>query len=133
MAANVLAHQAAKEVGAEEVLFLRDGFYLEGSHTNLFAVIQGRLVTPPLDHRILAGITRRWLIEWANQAGLDVEERPLTEQAVREEAKELFIAGTTSDVTPIIRLDNTQVGDGVPGAMTQRCQEALKGFMYRDK
>ena len=55
---SVLAVQQAKEKGAEEAIFVREGVVTEGTHTNVLAVFNGRLQTHPLGHFILPGVTR---------------------------------------------------------------------------
>jgi D-alanine transaminase len=121
---NVLAQQAAVEAGAEEaLLYLPDGTLTEGSHTNLFGVIGGKLVTRPTSNNILPGITRSLVLKLAASAGVAVEERNLQRDRLAE-VPELFISGTTSEVMPIVTVDGQQLGDGRPGPVTRRIQEA---------
>ncbi len=122
--ANVLAVQDAKEAGCLEALFyLPDGTLTEGTHTNLFGVKGGRLVTAPKTNEILPGITRGFLVGLARQAGVAVEESRLRRDRLGEVA-ELFVSGTTSEIMPVVRVDGADVGDGRPGPVTRRLQEA---------
>mgnify|MGYP001247023770 FL=1 len=123
--ANVLANQAAKEAGAFEALFVRDGIVLEGSHSNLFAVYDGALVTYPACNYILAGITRRQVIDLAEQLGIPVVEAPVPLDRVFA-AAELFLSGTTTEILPVTRVDGRDIGDGRPGPITQRVQRAFR-------
>lgn len=122
---NVLAKQAAVAAGAVEAVLIRDdGVVTEGSHSNVFAVVDGVLRTHPNSNRILPGITRDVLMGLAAEQGIAVREEALR-AADLARVDELFICGTTTDVTPIIRLDGQPVADGRPGAVTRALYRAL--------
>ena len=122
---NCLANQAAHEAAAAEAIFVRDGVALEGTHTNLFAVFRGVVRTAPLTNYILAGVTRAVVLELCADAGYEVEEAPiLLDDAYR--ANEIFIAGTTAEVTPVTDLDGRAVGTGRPGEISLRLLELLR-------
>lgn len=125
---NALAKQQAVAAGADEAIFVRDGVVLEGAHTNLFAVLDGELRTAPTTNYILPGVTRDVVLELAHEAGLRVREYPLLSGELPA-ASELFVTSTTSDVLPVVRVDGRPVGDGAPGAVTQRLYEALAARM----
>lgn len=121
---NVFAAQAAKEGGVYEAILVdADGLVSEGSHTNVFAVIDGTLRTMPSSERILPGITRAAVLRLAKELGLPIEERGFT-LAELAGASELMLTGTTTEVTPVTRLDGKNVGDGEPGPMTRQLQVA---------
>jgi D-alanine transaminase len=121
---NVLANQQAKQHGAFEALFVRDGVVIEGSHSNLFAVIDGELVTYPASNYILAGITRALVLELARSLDIRVREAAILLDEL-DAAEELFLSGTTTEVMPIATVDNRPVGDGAPGPITRRLREAF--------
>ena len=123
--ANVLANQAAKDAGAFEALFVRDGIVLEGSHSNLFAVYDGSLLTYPACNYILAGITRRRVIDLAEQLDIGVVEAPVPLERLFA-AAELFLSGTTTEILPVTRVDGRDIGNGRPGPITQRVQRAFR-------
>jgi D-alanine transaminase len=124
---SVLANQAAKEAGAFEALFVRNGVVTEGSHTNVFAVTaEGRLVTHVADHHILAGVTRAVVLELARDGGLAVDEAPLP-LADLLACSELFVTGTSTEILPVTTLDRRAVGNGRPGPITRRLREAYLG------
>jgi len=122
---NVLANQRAHAKGAFEGLFIRDGIVLEGSHSNLFAVYDGELVTYPLCNLILGGITRAVVFELAEELGIPAREGLIPESRLFD-ADELFLAGTTTEVMPIVTVDGTTIADGKPGPVTKKLQEALR-------
>jgi len=125
----VLARQAAAEAGAYEAIFLRDGMMTEGATTNAFAVIGGVLRTYPLSNYILPGITRKVLVQLAVNLNLSIVEEPVSHTELAA-AEELFVCGTTTDVTPIVELDGRPVGNGKPGTITKTLQDALAARMY---
>jgi len=116
---NVLAKQAAREVGAYEAWFVdENGAVTEGASTNAWIVTaDGRLVTRQADEAILHGVTRATLIALIDREGLRLEERPFTlEEAFH--AAEAFFSSATNIATPVIAIDDRAVGDGKPGAIT---------------
>src|SRR5262249_49505400 len=89
--ANVLAMEEAVEEGCKEALFyLTDGTLTEGTHTNLFGVRGGKLVTAPRSNEILPGITRGFIVGLAKQARVAVDEHKLHRERLGEVA-ELFV------------------------------------------
>ncbi|MBI5119706.1 MAG: D-amino-acid transaminase [Rhodospirillales bacterium] len=118
---NILAKQAAKDMGAYEAWLLDDkGYVTEGSSTNAWIVTdKGEIVTRPLGAPILAGVTRRAILALAKEAGLKPVERPF-KPAEALKAKEAFLTSATSWALPITRIDGKPVGDGKPGPMTLR-------------
>lgn len=121
---NVLANQAAHAADAFEALFIRDGVLIEGSHSNLFGVLDDTLVTYPSSNYILTGITRNLVIELAREIGVPVAEAPIYWDR-RVDIQELFLSGTTTEVMPVTRLDGEPVGTGRPGTITKRLQQAF--------
>jgi D-alanine transaminase len=122
--ANVLAMQAAKEAGAVEALFyLPDGTLTEGTHTSFFGVLDGAVLTAPNSNAILPGITRGLVLRLAAEAGIPVREHVLKRSDLGH-VSELFLTGTTSEVLPVVHIDGQPVGDGRPGPVTRRLQEA---------
>lgn len=122
---NVLAQQAAVDAGVEDALFVNDGVALEGSHNNVFAVLDGVATTHPATHRILHGVAREYVIELAHAQGIGVEERPVLLEEMRG-ADEIFFTGTTTEVRPTVRLDGEPVGNGKVGPIAKALYEAFK-------
>ena len=122
---NVLACQQAKERGATEAVFIRDGFITEGSHTNLCAVFDGRLVTHPANNLILGGITRKVVLDLCIQLGIPFTESPILEKEMKN-ADEVMVLGTTYEILPVVRVDDWKVGDGKPGPITRELQHAYR-------
>jgi D-alanine transaminase len=121
---NVLASQTAKERGAFEAMLIRDGIVTEGTKTNFFGVVDGSLRTHPADSRILPGITRSVLHDLAREVGIDLDETPIRSDEIPR-LSELFLTGTTTDVMPVVMLDEGPVGKGKPGELTRKLQRVL--------
>lgn len=120
--ASVLGRQEAARRGVDEAFWLDEqGHLLEGCTTNCFAVINGKLVTHPLDHQVLDGITRAMLLRLARQHGLPVEERAwrLSEAGLSE----CLMTSTTNAVVPVCRMDGEPVAHGLPGPVTTKLRQ----------
>jgi len=120
--ANCMANQRAYEAGAYEAIFVRDGVVLEGTHTNVFAVIDGVVRTAPLTNYLLAGVTRGIILDLCRTQGIIFREATISEAEFRR-AEEIFVTGTTTEVLPIVRLDGRPVAMGDVGVVTQRLQQ----------
>lgn len=120
---NVLANQLAHENGAFEALFVRDGVIIEGSHSNMFAVLDDTLITYPASNYILPGITRAFILDLARELGIPAAEAPLYAERL-DDVTEMFLSGTTTEIMPIRMLDGRPVGQGGRGPITARLQQA---------
>lgn len=121
----VLAKEKAHEQGCYEAILHRDQTITEGSSSNVFGIKAGVLYTHPVNNLILNGITRHVLLQCCEEIGLKVVEHPMTcEQAL--EMDELLLTSTTSEVTPIIQVNDTQIANGEPGEWTRKLQEAFE-------
>ncbi len=116
---NVLLRQQAIETGAAEAILIRDGMAMEGSASNIFAVVDGVLVTPPKGPFILPGITRDLVLELARAHGVACEERMLKETELGT-ASELMLSSSTKELLPITRLNGQPVAGGKPGPVHAR-------------
>lgn len=124
--ANVLAGQAAKEAGCDEaLLYLPDGTLTEGTRTSVFGVLDGQLLTMPASHAILPGITRALVLRLAERANVPVRNQSLVRDDLPR-VSELFLTGTGSEVLGIVRVDGQTIGDGRPGPITRRLEEAYR-------
>lgn len=122
---SVLAKEEAKAAGYAEAMLHRDGVVTEGSSTNMFGVKGGVVYTHPVTNLILEGITRQVVLALCAELNIPVVEKAFTvEEAYQMD--ETFYTSTTVEVMPIIRIDDTLIGDGKPGAFTQTLQAAFK-------
>jgi branched-chain amino acid aminotransferase len=126
---SVLAIGEAKRRGAFEAVMLdhRD-LVTEGSSSNVFVVVGGALLTPPLEAGILEGVTRTVVMKVALAAGIPVLEVPLTERALVS-AHEVFITSSIREIVPIVRVDDRVIGDGRPGPTTARVRALFADYV----
>lgn len=125
--ANILLRQEALDQDCAEAILLRNGYVTEGAASNLFAVIEGELVTPPKNNEILPGITRDVIIELAQANGIGCREDVIALEALQE-ASELWVTSSTREIVPVVELDGKPVGDGKPGALWQRMDQLLQAY-----
>ena len=118
-----MAKMIAKRAGADDAWLVEYGQVTEGSSNNAYIVTRnGTLVTRQLGNEILAGITRKAVLELARTSDLKIEERAFTVQEATD-AAEAFITSATTFVMPVVSIDGQPVGDGRPGPVTRRLRE----------
>lgn len=127
---NILAlHQAHEEGADDAILCNAEGQVAEGSTSNLFLVIDGRVHTPSLESGLLAGITRDLVIRLLDTTlGLQVVERAVLADDLAR-ADELFLTSSIRGVMPVTRLDGVALGDGTAGPVTRRVIDAYEAFL----
>jgi D-alanine transaminase len=130
---NTLSFQEACENGLKECIFIRNGLITEGSHSNIFFVIDNILFTHPESNHILSGITRKNILRIAQESGIKIREEALQENRIRL-IQEAFITNTSAEITPVTELGGNTIGEGVPGPVTKSIRtkfdneiKALKG------
>jgi D-alanine transaminase len=112
--ANVLLRQQAVDAGCVESILFKDGYLTEGAASNVFAVIDGVLMTPPKSPAILPGITRDVILEIAEKNQLPHREQAISKDEMRN-ASEIWITSSTREIIPIVEWDGLKVGEGKPG------------------
>jgi len=118
---SMLALKEALDTGYDEALLLdAEGYVMEGSGENIFIVRDGVLYTPDLTSA-LDGITRRTVIQLAEESDLKVVEKRITRDEVYI-ADEAFFTGTAAEVTPIREVDGRAIGSGTRGPITEMLQ-----------
>jgi branched-chain amino acid aminotransferase len=125
---NILAVREAQARGCDEPLLLnQEGYLAEGASTNLFVVVEGTFLTPPLSAGILPGITRAVVLELLDGLGLPSHEKPLQLDTLLG-ADEAFMTSTTREVVPVRQVDDSLIGDGRPGPYTCRLMDAFHAY-----
>ncbi|WP_282693607.1 aminodeoxychorismate lyase [Streptomyces sp. CC208A] len=126
-AENVVALARARERGASEALFANTvGQLCEGTGSNVFVVLDGRIHTPPVSSGCLAGITRALAVEWTGAAETDL---PLE---VLESAEEIFLTSTLRDVQAVHRVDGRELA-GAPGPVTAKAMRIFEERAAADR
>ncbi|ATO50881.1 D-amino-acid transaminase [Brevibacillus laterosporus] len=119
------AKQQAVEQRVDEAILHRSGTITEATSANLFAVKDGKIYTHPATNLILHGITRQTVIQLAKNLDLPVLEEAFSVNFAQM-SDELFITGTTSEITPLVELQGAPVGDGKVGSIVRLLQKAFE-------
>lgn len=115
----MLARQRAVAAGAQDAIFVRDGFVTEATAANVFAVLGGEAVTPPLSNYLLAGVTRAALLDLYRADGVPHGERLLTPDDLYR-ADEVFLTSTNGELRPVVEIDGRTIGSGRVGSTFER-------------
>jgi branched-subunit amino acid aminotransferase/4-amino-4-deoxychorismate lyase len=127
----VLGKTRAAERRAFEGLYVeQDGMISEGTTSNVFAVRDGRLLTPPLEAGCLPGVTRQVILHIAAEEGLTYDTMALQASTLHE-LDEVFLTASTLEVMPVVRVDRQRVATGKPGTITRLLQERYHAFVKR--
>jgi len=122
---NVLARQKAANAGAQEAILYRPGgTVMEGTRTNVFAVIDGIVRTHPESRLILSGITRMIALELLEKLGIPVSEEPFQVEDL-EKASEVWTTSTGMEIVPVANIDGRAVSESVPGPI---CRSLIEEF-----
>ena len=128
---NILAKMEATALGAyDAVLLNHQGEVTEGTTSNVFVALGGRLLTPASDCGILAGITRNVVLRLARELEIPTEETRLT-AADLPIADECFLTNTTVEVLPVTQVDGQSIGEGRPGEITRRLHASFRDSLDR--
>ena len=117
---SILAKIEANSANADEAICLnKEGFVCEGVAENIFAVVNGSIITPPTSTGALRGITRSVVIEIAQKLGYIVAKKEITPSDLFL-ADEVFFTGTAAEVVPVREINKRRIGDGNPGPVTRK-------------
>jgi D-alanine transaminase len=119
----VIAKEAACAAGADDAWLVEDGLITEQTSANAHIIdARGVLVSHPVDHGVLPGVTRICVMEIAREMGLAVEERPFTPEELFA-AREAFCSAAGSLVLPVVEVDGRPIGNGGPGTLTAEIRQ----------
>ncbi len=125
----IRALKMAAQRGASDALFVNEQDHvLEGTRSNFFVFRGDTLITPR--EGVLIGITRNVVLTLAQQAGFAIEERPILVSELTE-IDEAFITGSSREITPVIQIDDVQIGSGKPGARTWELEKRFIELVER--
>lgn len=117
--ASSLMNQKAKDEGANDMIFIRDGFITEATFANAFIVDQqGKVITRNSDNFILCGITRNRMMKIAKDNGIEVEERKFNLDELLA-AKEIFLTSSSLILRPVTKVNGKIIGDGQVGKISR--------------
>jgi D-alanine transaminase len=124
LTANILAAQQAREKGAAEALFVRDGCIMEASKSSFLTVSRGTVIAPPLTNYILGSVSRQVVETLCRENRIPFSAEPIYQEHL-ESADELMLAGTTLEVTPVVAVAGLERTWPV-GPITRRLQEGFR-------
>ncbi|WP_281196114.1 branched-chain amino acid transaminase [Halorubrum sp. F4] len=123
---SMLAGEEARRNGYVEAIVLnKEGNVAEGPGENVFMVNDGEIYTTGQAQSILEGITRDTVITLAEERGYTVHDEAVISRGQLYTADELFFTGSAAEVTPIRSVDDTEIGSGTRGPVTEELQEAF--------
>ena len=122
--ASVMLGMQLKADAHYETIMLDQDYVTEGSSSNVFIVRNNCLLTPPLGPKVLAGITRKVVIEIALQQQIECQEKKLTHTDLLH-ADEIWLTSSTRNIVPVTRIDGQPVGSGTPGKLWHQFSAAL--------
>jgi D-alanine transaminase len=125
--ANILLRQQAVEQGCAEAILVKDGYVTEGAASNIFAVIDGILITPPMGPEILPGITRNVILELAEQNNIPYSEDIISLDALKT-ANEIWLTSSTREIVPVVQLDDETIANGKPGPIWRTMNQLFQAY-----
>jgi len=125
--ANILLRQQAVEKGCAEAILVKDGYVTEGAASNIFAVIDGILITPPQGSEILPGITRNVILEIARENNIPYSEDIVSLDALKT-ASEIWLTSSTREIVPVVQLDNETIANGKPGPIWRIMNQLFQAY-----
>ncbi len=125
--ANVLLRQEALDQGCQEAVLVRNGYVTEGAASNVFAVIDGEIITPPKGNELLPGITRDVILELAEANQILCREDVIAVEALQN-ASEIWLASSLREIVPVIELDCLTIGNGKPGPVYQKMDQLFQAY-----
>ncbi len=121
--AQSMAKQTALDNGTDDAWLVEDGFITEAASSNVFIIdSEGTLITRELSYSILPGITRQAILNIAKDEGMAIAERAISTEEVIT-ATEAFSTSAATLVIPVVAVDGHSIGNGKPGATTQRLRD----------
>ena len=121
---NVLAKTIANKQGAYESIFIdEEGYVTEGSSSNIWIINdKNEIITRNIDGKILSGITRKTVAEFAKLNDLKVIEKKFSKEDMIK-AKEVFLTSASSFVTPINEIDEVKINNGEVGQLSVKLKK----------
>jgi len=130
---NICAKIEAIDAGVAEAIMLNSrGNVAECTGDNIFIVKDGKVLTPDTESGILVGVTRQVVMSLAGELGITVIEQEITPDDLRS-ADECFLTGTAAEVIAVTKIDETTIGDGKVGEITNKLLAAFREFTTSDR
>lgn len=129
---NILGRLEARDNNADEALFLNIlNKVAEGATSNVFIIKRGTVYTPPVNAGILKGITRDVVLQIAKQTGITCLERDFTMDELSE-ADEAFLTNSLMEIMPLVSVNDTHIGKGIPGDITKQLMQSYSSLVKKE-
>ncbi len=128
MNSQLIKLEAMADGYVEGIALDAGGYVSEGSGENIFVILNGEILTPPLGASVLPGITRNTVITLAKELGYEVKEI-LIPREVLYIAEEVFFTGSAAEVSPIRSIDRITIGSGKRGPITKELQDRFFAYV----
>jgi D-alanine transaminase len=126
----VMMKEEARLAGVDDAWLVEDGHVTEATSQNAHIIdARGVLVSHPVDHGVLPGVTRISVIAIARDMGLTIEQRPFTPEELLA-AREAFVSAAGTLVLPVVEADGRKIGDGKPGPIARAIREAYVARLH---
>ena len=132
MNSQLIKMEAMANGYSEGIALDKSGYVSEGSGENIFAVRDGKIITPPLGTSVLPGITRDTVLVLAAEMGIPVVEQTMPRELLYI-ADEVFFSGTAAEITPIRSIDRITIGKGRRGPIAERLQKEFFAIVNGEK
>ena len=127
LASILLKEEANKKSSHETIILNTDGYVAECIVSNIFLVSGGSVVTPSLDTNVLPGITRRTVLDICRNSSIPVSEDHFRiERLVKSD--EVFITNSLMEIMPVSKIENSKIGNSIPGMITKQLMDAYKSL-----
>ncbi len=124
----LLKEEANKKSAHDEIILNTDGYVAECIVSNIFMVSGGSVITPSLDTNILPGITRKTVLDICKESGIPTAEKLFKIEALLN-ADEVFITNSLMEIMPVSRVEDSKIGEKIPGKITQQLMSAYKNLI----
>jgi len=130
---RILAMREAAAKGAAEALwFTTDNRLAEGCFTNVFLVLEGRVLTPPRDTPVLPGVVRQAVLEVCGELGIECSDDGALGVKEMLAAEEVFVTASCSGLRPVVRIEGHIVGREIPGEVTRKIMAGYAQLLERE-
>ena len=126
---NILHRQEAIDQDCTEAILVKDGYVTEGAASNVFAVIDGVLCTPPKGNDILPGITRDVILDIAQKNSIPCREDKIPFTTLQT-ASEIWVTSSTREIIPVVELDSKPVSDRKPGPVWKTMNQLFQAYKH---
>jgi D-alanine transaminase len=125
--ANLLYRQEAIDHDCTEAILVKGDHVTEGAASNVFAVIDGTVVTPPKSNELLPGITRDVLLEIAEKNHISYREESISVEMLKN-AEEIWLTSSIREIMPVVELDSDRIGGGKPGPVWELMNRLFQSY-----